>query len=115
MSIKISITANYIDEVELDVVPVDICVVVLGSHYLYDRDAVFYRREHKYHLKKDGVEFIVRAHQNKNHLNSVHVNQMKRLISSNKRFLIMCMKGQHNNRHDGCLSYDTQLKHGFIK
>ena len=56
---------------------VDICGVVLGSPYLYDRDAVFYRREHKYHLNKDGVEFIVRAHQSKNHLNLVNVNQMK--------------------------------------
>jgi len=41
--------------VELDVVPADICGVVLGSPYLYDPDAVFYRREHKYHLKKYGV------------------------------------------------------------
>jgi len=63
--------------VELHVVLVDICGVVLGSPYLYDRDAVFYRREHKYHLNKDGVEFIVRAHQSKNHLNLVNVNQMK--------------------------------------
>ena len=57
-------------------VPVDICGVVLGSPYLYDRDALFYKREHIYHLKKDGVEFIVRAHRNKNHLN-INANQMK--------------------------------------
>jgi len=82
--------------VELDVVPVDICGVVLGSPYLYDRDVVFYRREHKYHLKKDGVEFIVREHQSKNHLNIV-ANQMKRLISSNKIFVIMCIKEQHKS------------------
>ena len=75
--LRFSITGNYIDEVELDVVPVDICGVSLGSHYLYDRDVVFYRREHKYHLMKDGVEFIFRAHKNKNHLNLVTVNQMK--------------------------------------
>ena len=77
--------------------------------------SIFYRREHKYHLEKDGVEFIVRVHQNKNHLNSVNVNQMKRLISSNKRFVIMCVKDQHNNEHDSCLSYATQLKYGLIK
>ena len=68
---------------ELDLVPVDICGVFLGSPYLYDHDAVFYRREHKYHLNKGGDEFIFRAHQNKNYLNIVS-NQMKRLISSNK-------------------------------
>lgn len=31
---------------------VDICGVVLGSPYLYDRDAVFYKKEHTYHLRK---------------------------------------------------------------
>ena len=75
--LRFSITANYIDEVELDVVPVDICEVVLGSPYLYDRDALFYRRQNKYHLMKYGVEFIVRAHKSKNHLNLVVYNQMK--------------------------------------
>ena len=115
MSIKISITTNYIDEVELDVVPVDICGVVLGSPYLYDRDATFYRRENKYHLKKDGVEFIIMAHQSKNHLNLVVANQMKWLISSNKRFVIMCVKKQHKNQHDVCSSYESQLKHSLIK
>jgi hypothetical protein len=32
--LKFSITANFIDEVELDVVPLDICGIVLGSPYL---------------------------------------------------------------------------------
>ena len=73
-------------------VPVDICGVPLGSPYLYDCDAIFYDKEHKYHLKKDGVEFIVRAHQSKYHLNLVVANQMKRLISSNKIFLLMCKR-----------------------
>lgn len=49
-------------------VPLDICGVVLGSPYLYDCDVVFYKREHKYHLNKVEVEFIVRAHQSKNNL-----------------------------------------------
>ena len=58
-------------------VPIDICGVVLGSPYIYDSDVIFYRREHKYHLKKDGVEFIVRAHKSKTHLNLVVANKMK--------------------------------------
>ena len=47
------------DEVELDVVPLEICGIVLGSPYLYDQKAVFYREQNKYHLFKDGVEYIV--------------------------------------------------------
>ena len=42
--LKFTITTNYIDEVELDVIPLDICGIVLGSPYLYECDAVFYRK-----------------------------------------------------------------------
>ena len=54
--LKFSITSNYIDDVDLDVISLDICGIVLGSPYLYDRDAVFYRKEHMYHLKKYGIK-----------------------------------------------------------
>lgn len=91
-------------------VPLDICGVVLGSPYLYDHDAIFYMRENKYHLKKNGVEFTVRAHQDKNQLNSVVSNQMKQLISSNKRFVIMCVKEQTS-----CSSYESLFKDSLIK
>jgi hypothetical protein len=43
--IKFSISANYVDEVECEVAPLDACGVMLGSPYLWDRDATFYRRE----------------------------------------------------------------------
>jgi len=45
--IKFSITSKLIDEVDLDVVPLDIYGIVLGSPYLYDRKAVFFRHENK--------------------------------------------------------------------
>lgn len=35
-------TSNYVYEFELDVVPLDICGIMLGSLYLYDREAIFY-------------------------------------------------------------------------
>ena len=60
--LKFAITGKFRDEVELDVVPLDICGIVLGSPYLYDQKVVFYREHNKYHLFKDGVEYIVRAH-----------------------------------------------------
>jgi hypothetical protein len=56
------ITTKFFDELELDVVPLDIYDIVLGSPYLFDRKVVFYREENKYHLFKDGVEYIVRSH-----------------------------------------------------
>jgi hypothetical protein len=64
--VRFAIATKLIEEVEMDVVPLDICGIVLGSPYLYDRNAIFFRKENKYHLTKEEVEYVVRAHNNKN-------------------------------------------------
>lgn len=46
--LKFIVTANFIDEVELNVVPLDICGIVLGSLYLYEKKIIFHRHEKKY-------------------------------------------------------------------
>ena len=81
---KFAITANFADEVELDVVPLDISSVVLGSPYLYDRKVVFYCEENKYHLFKDGVEYIMRAHCKKLNISLVNAGLEKILVNSSK-------------------------------
>jgi hypothetical protein len=60
--VRFSIPSKLIDEVDLDVVSLDICGIVLGSPYLYYRKEIFFCHEKKYHLTKEGVEYIVRAH-----------------------------------------------------
>jgi hypothetical protein len=80
-----SIASKLIDEVDLDFVPLDICGMVLGSPYLYDRKAIFFRHDNKYHLTKEGVEYIVRAHNMRVNKTLVSAGQMKRLITTNKR------------------------------
>jgi hypothetical protein len=45
--VRFSIASKLIDEVDLVVVPLDICGIVLGSPYLYDRKPVFFRHENK--------------------------------------------------------------------
>jgi hypothetical protein len=65
-----SIASKLVYEVYLDVVSLDICGILLGSPYLYDRKAVFFPHENKYHLTKGGVEYIVRAHSMKEKCNT---------------------------------------------
>jgi len=77
------------DEIELDIVPLDICGIVLGSPYLYDRKAFLYRAENKYLLIKDGIEYIVTAPKFKNNYTLINSGQMKRIINSCKQFLPM--------------------------
>ena len=53
--LRFAIGSTFVDEVELDIVPLDICGIVLGSPYLYDRKGIFCRTENKYQLTKDGI------------------------------------------------------------
>ena len=64
--LKFSFGSAFVDEVELDIIPLGICGIVLGSPYLYDRKSIFYRAENKYLLVKDGIKYFVRAHKLKN-------------------------------------------------
>jgi hypothetical protein len=87
-----AITSKFFDEVELDVVPLDICDIVLGSPYLFDRKAIFYYEDNKYHLFKDGIEFIVKAHRIKTNVSLVSIGKMKRLVNASKYFVLMIVK-----------------------
>jgi len=80
--LRFSFGSAFVDEVELDIVPLDICGIVLGSPYLYDRKAIFYRAENKYQLVKHGIEYIVRAHKLKNNYTLINLGQMKIIVNS---------------------------------
>jgi hypothetical protein len=92
--IKFAITSNYVDEVELDIVPLDICGIVLGSPYLYDRKSIFYREENKYCFKKDGKEYIVRAHRMKTDRSFATTGQLKRMVNASKSLTLMSVTKQ---------------------
>jgi hypothetical protein len=108
--LRFSITTNFIDEVELDVIPLDICGIVLGSPYLYDRRAIFHRHQNKYHLFKNGVEYIVRAHTKKMNLSLVNVGQMKRLVNASKKFVLLMIKLKDNVEKEAFQGCNANLK-----
>jgi hypothetical protein len=108
--LRFAITANFVDEVELDVIPLDICGIVLGSPYLYDRKAIFHRHENKYHLFKDGVEYIVRAHTKKMNLSLINAEQMKRLVNASKSFVLLMIKPKEDIETEAFQGCDTKLK-----
>ena len=63
--LKFEISDKFKDEVEVDVVPLDICGIVLSSPYLYDRNTIFYKEKNQYHFFKDGIEYVIHSHRNK--------------------------------------------------
>lgn len=97
--------SKFIDEVFLDVVPLDICGIVLGSPYLYDRKAIIYHKENKYHLFKDKVEYIVKKHKLNDNISLISVRQMKMFLNISKCFILMVVKWKERdvtNAFNGC-------------
>jgi hypothetical protein len=109
-----SIAAKLIDEVDLDFVPLDICGIVLRSPYLYDRKAIFFHHENKYHLTKGGVEYIIRAHNMRVNTTLVSAGQMKTLINTNKRYLFMFLREKYVRTSDAFQGCDPSHKKELI-
>jgi hypothetical protein len=72
---KFAISVDFIDEAELDIVPLDVCGVVFGSPYMYMRDVIFMQRANQYPLIKDGKSYIINAHKGKSKISLVSANQ----------------------------------------
>jgi hypothetical protein len=51
-TLKFAISSKFVDEVTCDVVPLSESGMVLGSPYLFDRKAIFYKANNQYHLTK---------------------------------------------------------------
>jgi hypothetical protein len=115
--LRFVITANYTDEVELDVIPLDICGILFGIPYLYDRRAILHRHENTYYLFKNGVEYIVRAHKKNMNLSLTNDGQMKRLIDTSKNLVLLITKTKDNDEEKVLKGCDTNLQydlHEFV-
>ena len=99
---------------DLDVVSLDICGILLGIHCLYDRKIVFFRHEKKYHLTKGGVEYIVRVRSMRVNTTLVSAEQMKRLINTNKRYVLMIVREKDVRTSDAFQGCDPYHKKELI-
>ena len=93
-----SISAEYVDEVEVDIVHLEVCGVVFGSPYMYMRDAIFMRRANQYRLIKDGKSFIINVHKGKLKISLVSANQVKKPISSSRKLVLLLFR---QNQYEG--------------
>jgi hypothetical protein len=113
--LRFSINANYIDGVELDVIPLDICGIMFGSPYLYDRRAIFHRHENKCHLFKNGVEYIVRAHTKTMNLSLTNAGKMKRLVNVSKNLVLLMTKLKDNDEEQVLKGCDAKLQYDLYE
>lgn len=90
--LRFVINANYIKEVEFDVVHINIIGVVLGSPYLFDKDVIYYRKNNEYHFIKEGRKFVVRSHVSKISNYTLIVRNIKDIINNSKKLTLMIIK-----------------------
>ena len=76
---------------------------------------IFYREENKYHLFKDGVEFIVRSHHVKTNLSIIFVGKMKRVMNSNNKFILMIIETKGTERNSDFKGCNPLHKHDLVK
>ena len=95
----------------------DICGIVLGRPYLYDRKAIFYREKNQYHLFKDGIEYIVHAQHMKTSMSLISIGQMKMLVNVSKNFILMMIKvkGKDDDTYKSFEGGDPKHKFEMIK
>jgi hypothetical protein len=91
-----AITNQYIDEVTCEVVPLDICQVIFGSPYLWERDVIYHRRAQQYQLEKDGKKYIVNKDRACQKVDLVTAYQARRMINASQKFVLMMIRPVEN-------------------
>jgi hypothetical protein len=78
-----------VDEVTCNVVSLRECGMVLGSPYLYDRKAIFYRTKNQYQLTKAGQDYVVHAHHVKENKTLQTMEQLKKAVQASNKPIIV--------------------------
>jgi hypothetical protein len=87
--IKFAISSKYVDEVTCDVVSLRECGMVLGSPYLYDRKAIFYKTKNQYQLTKEGQDDVVHADHVKENTTLQTMEQLKKAVQASNKPIIV--------------------------
>jgi hypothetical protein len=88
-TLKFAISSKFVDEVTCDVVPLNECGMVLGSPYLYDRKAIFYREHNQYHLINEENEYVVHAHHLKANQSLQTMEQLRKADHATNTLIIV--------------------------
>jgi hypothetical protein len=78
-----------VDEVTCDVASLRESGMVLGSPYLYDHKAIFYRTKNQYQFTKAGQDYVVHAHHVKENKTLQTMEQLKKVVQARKKPIIV--------------------------
>nr|CAD1831224.1 unnamed protein product [Ananas comosus var. bracteatus] len=90
--VKFAVTSVYIDEMMCEVVSLNICNLIFGSPYLWDRDATFFCRPQQYQFIKDGQKFLFTTEPLSTTVDLVTACQVKRMINACQKFDLLVIR-----------------------
>ena len=80
LKIKFSISVEYVYEVEVDVIPMDICGVVFVFPYIYTMVVILMGTSNQHLFIKDRKSFMINMHKVKSIISMASTNEGKILI-----------------------------------
>jgi len=84
------------DEVVENLVPFDICgLVILEILYLYVRDVIFRRRYKQYRLIKYGNTYDINAHRDKHELSLISSHHAWSIIGNKRNIFLLFFKEEN--------------------
>jgi hypothetical protein len=113
-TIKFAISSKYVDEVTCDVVPLSECGMVLGSPYLYDLKALFYRTKNQYQLTKPGQDYVVHAHHVKANKTLQIMEQLKKVVQTSNKPIIVSNE-VINLKQEQDMIVEWKINHGLLQ
>jgi hypothetical protein len=113
-TLNFSISSKFVDEVTCDVVPLNECGMVLGSPYLYDCKAIFYREHNQYHLIKEGNEYVVHGHHLKENQSLQTMEQLRKAdYASNTPIIVSNQEIDLKHEHE--MVVEWKFNHTFLQ
>ncbi|XP_020262299.1 uncharacterized protein LOC109838254 [Asparagus officinalis] len=105
---------SYIDDVTCDIVPLDVCQVILGNPYLWNRYAVYDRWAQKYRFIKDGEQFIFCLVSLPQKTSLATMTQVKRLVNASKKFVLLFIRPYEEQLSRMYLTTLSKLQEGDL-
>ncbi|GJX96113.1 transposon ty3-G gag-pol polyprotein [Tanacetum coccineum] len=101
------ITNRYVDEVTCEVVPLDICQVIFGSPYLWERNVVYFRRAQKYQFEKDGHKYLVKKSTGSRNVELIMACQARRLVNASQVLLLILLRPMESSNKVSALTLSS--------
>ncbi|GKA18729.1 hypothetical protein Tco_0698644 [Tanacetum coccineum] len=98
-------------EVICKVVPLDICHVIFGSPYLWERNAVYFRRAQKYQFEKDRKKFLINRNNDVGNIKLITACQARRMVNASQAVFLSLARPMASSNKLQIMEHEKKKRH----